>query len=80
MEIHNQAQGIITFAKLRDFDRSYLKFAQRIAEWTIENMRDGKGYFHYQKHRLYTNRIPYMRWAQAWMLAALTLLRAHSDH
>lgn len=76
-DIHHQAQGIITFSLLREFDPSYLPFARRIAEWTIQNMQDRKGYFYYQKHRLYTNRIPYMRWGQEWMLLALAeLLRA----
>ena len=29
------------------------------------------GYFYCQKHPRYTVKIPYMRWAQAWMLLAL---------
>jgi len=31
-----------------------------------------KGYFYYQKHRFYTNKISYMRWSQAWMLLAIS--------
>lgn len=76
-DIHHQAQGIITFARMRRFDPRYLSFARVIAEWTIRNMQDRKGYFYYQKHRHFTNGIPYMRWGQAWMLLALVeLLRA----
>lgn len=73
-DIHHQAQGIITFSKLQRFDFDYYKFARKIAEWTLRNMQDRKGFFYYQKHRFYTNRIPYMRWGQAWMLLALAEL------
>lgn len=71
VDIHNQAQGIITFSKLRCLNRDYLNFAEKIAHWTINNFQDEKGYFYYQKHKFYVNKIPYMRWSQAWMFLAL---------
>lgn len=74
VDIHNQAQGIITFSKLDILDSKYLEFANKIAEWTISNMQDNSGYFYYQKHRLFTNKIPHMRWGQAWMMLALATL------
>lgn len=74
IEIHNQSQGIITFSLLRDLHPEYLPFAQKIAEWTIDNMQDETGYFYYQKRKYFANKIPYMRWSQAWMLLALTHL------
>ena len=72
VDIHNQAQGIITFSKAGRFDEKYLKFAKTIAVWTINNMQDDSGYFYYQKYPFMTNKIPYMRWGQAWMLYALS--------
>lgn len=74
VDIHNQSQGIITFSLLKEFDDKYLAFANTIAKWTIRNMQDESGYFYYQKHRLYKNNIPYMRWSQAWMLLAFSFL------
>lgn len=74
VEIHNQAQGIITFTLLKDHAPEYYPFAQVIADWTIKNMQDREGFFYYQNHHLYKNRISYMRWSQAWMLLALTIL------
>lgn len=74
IEIHNQAQGIISFALLKEYAPEYFPFAQTIAEWTIKNMQDREGFFYYQNHHLYKNRISYMRWSQAWMLLALTIL------
>ncbi len=74
VDIHNQSQGIITFALLKDYGRGYLNFANQIAVWTIANMQDKQGYFYYRKYPLYTNKIPYMRWGQAWMFNALVSL------
>jgi len=46
--------------------------AIKIAKWTIDNIQDEKGYFYYQRYRFFTNKIPYMRWSQAWMFYAIT--------
>jgi hypothetical protein len=74
VDIHNQSQGVITFSLLRDYHPDNLKFAKTIARWTIRNMQDKSGYFYYRKYPLLTNKIPYMRWSQAWMLLALAEL------
>jgi hypothetical protein len=71
VDIHNQAQGIITFSKAARFCDDYAEFAFKIAEWTINNMQDSLGYFYYQKWPVLTNKIAYIRWGQAWMLYAL---------
>lgn len=74
VEIHNQSQGIITFAKLKEFDKSYADFAKTIAEWTIKNMQSRKGFFYYRKNKAITNKIPFIRWSQAWMFLCLAEL------
>jgi hypothetical protein len=74
VDIHNQAQGIITFCKLSSTYPTYLEFANVIAKWTIEYMQNPAGFFYHQKWWLLTNQIPYMRWGQAWMLLALSSL------
>lgn len=71
IDIHNQAQGIITFSKLGCLNRKYIDFVNKIALWTIRNMQDRSGYFYYQKWPIITNKIPHMRWSQAWMMLAL---------
>jgi len=75
VDIHNQSQGIITLSGLCCETDQHLKFAHKIAEWTIQNMQDPKGYFYYRKFSWYINKIPYMRWSQAWMLLALVTLK-----
>jgi hypothetical protein len=71
-EIHNQAQGIITLVKLREYDTTAEKFARTIAEYTVQNMQGKDGHFYYQKFTTHTNKISYMRWSQSWMFLALT--------
>ena len=74
IDIHNQAQGIITFSKLGYINPRYREFAETIAEWTIDNMQDSKGFFYFQKWPFFTNQTSYIRWSQGWMLLALCTL------
>jgi hypothetical protein len=74
IEIHNQSQGIITFSLLKEYRDNFEDFSNLIAKYTIENMQAKDGHFYYQKHRFLTNKISYMRWSQAWMFLALTIL------
>ena len=76
IDIHHQAQGIITGCKLYEtfHDKYYLNLSEKIAKWTMTNMQEESGYFHYQKWPFLINKIPYMRWGQAWMMLSLTIL------
>ena len=79
-DAHAAASAIVTFLECREFDREALKLAQNVASWTIQNLRDSRGFFYYQRRRFYTVRKPYMRWTQAWMLYALArLLEEQTD-
>jgi hypothetical protein len=73
-DAHAAASAIVTFLECRELDREALKLAQNVATWTIQNLRDSRGFFYYQRRRFYTVRKPYMRWTQAWMLYALARL------
>src|SRR5210317_1787435 len=72
IDIHCSAQGIVTCLKLRKYDERSVPLSEKIADWAIKNMQDERGYFYYQKSRWYTNKIPYIRWSQAWMFYALS--------
>ncbi len=72
IDAHALGQAMVTLATFGDVDT-----AQRVAAWSIENMRSPKGYFYYQRHRLFTNRIPYLRWSNAWMFRGLAELAAY---
>ena len=74
VDAHAAASAIVTFLECRDLDPDAPSMAQNVANWTIHNLRDSRGFFYYQKRRFYTVRKPYMRWTQAWMLYALSRL------
>lgn len=71
IDAHAAAQSIVT---LLDCDDS--ETAWGVAGWAIANMQAPEGYFIYQIHRRFTNRIPYLRWSNAWMMYALARLCA----
>ena len=71
VDIHNQAQGIITFSRLANLDSSFTRDAARIYDWTIKNMLDGDDFFYYQVWPFKKNKTLHLRWGQAWMIIAL---------
>jgi len=73
-DAHAAATAIITLLELQELDRDALPLAERIADWTIRNLRDRRGFFYYQRRRFFTIHTAYMRWTQAWMLYALARL------
>lgn len=79
IDIHSIAQSIITLVELKHFDPRSMELASFIFNWAITNMQDKKGYFYYQKKRFYKNKIPYMRWSQAWMLYAMSIFAEKFD-
>lgn len=77
-DIHGAANGIITFSRHAD---RYPGLAERIANWTLENMYSKQGRFFYQQTRWYRKRFTLLRWCNGWMaraLAALLLERKNS--
>jgi hypothetical protein len=71
IDIHSPSQMVITLSKLGKLDE-YRNLAERVILWTIDNMQSDKGYFIYQINKFFSSKIPYMRWAQAWMFYALS--------
>ncbi|HCQ16593.1 MAG: hypothetical protein CMI36_09980 [Owenweeksia sp.] len=71
VEIHNQAQGILTFSRMTEKDREYRETAQKIMNYTVRTMRSPQGFFYYKKYPWMTIKTPFMRWSQAWMFLAL---------
>ena len=77
-DIHGAAQGIITFSLAQTAIGQGAETATRVLRWTLANMWDpGSGWFHYQKRRLGSLRIPLLRWGQAWMAHALGVYLEH---
>lgn len=72
IDIHAPAQLAIVVHKL-GLQQEKGELAKRVMDWTLRNMYDPRGFFYYQIKKGMNSRIPYMRWAQAWMYYGLTL-------
>ena len=69
IDTHAASHAILT---LRDFGD--ITAAQDIANWLCGNMQNADGSFAYQRHERFTNRIPYIRWSNAWAFLALATM------
>jgi hypothetical protein len=74
VDIHCVAQSIITLINLKHLAEDSIAIAESIFRWAMENMWNGDGFFYYKKFRAHTIRTSYMRWSQAWMLLAMSVL------
>ena len=74
IDIHAPAEAIAFFS---GEGQAYHELTDRVLEWTLANMQDAKGYFYFRKGPRMTNKIPYMRWTQAWIFHALTEYMLH---
>jgi hypothetical protein len=70
VDAHCIAQGALTFLAFTDQDPHAVQSAWRVADWGSSHMQDREGFFYYQIRPAYRNRIPYMRWTQAWIQRA----------
>lgn len=71
VDIHCPAQLPITLSKTGAF-QSQLELIDRVLNWTIQNLQSPEGYFYFRAGKNFKTKIPYIRWAQAWMFLALS--------
>ncbi|MCK4420879.1 delta-aminolevulinic acid dehydratase [candidate division WOR-3 bacterium] len=74
IDIHSVAVVIVVLSK---FGKKSL--SEKIFKTTSNLFYSQKGYYHYRKTPLYTIKIPYMRWSNAWMFYALTEMEKHEN-
>jgi len=67
IDIHAVAVSIIVFTNFGKF-----AYAKKILKNALQIFYSGKGFFYFRKTKFITNKIPYMRWSNAWMFYALT--------
>lgn len=81
IDIHCPGQLWVTLSALREF-QSNAVMCSKVADWTVANMQDSRGYFYYQLKRGISSKIPYMRWSNAFMFNAMSyyLLEMHMQH
>jgi rhamnogalacturonyl hydrolase YesR len=72
VDVHATSQLIITLSRLGKL-KEEIQLADKVLNWTIDNMQHESGYFYYQKWKRVLIKIPYMRWSQSWMFFALAV-------
>ena len=69
IDIHAPAQAIAFFSTEGS---AYDDLTDLVLEWMLTNLYSVEGgYFYFRRGRFMVNRLPYMRWGQAWGLHAL---------
>jgi hypothetical protein len=79
IDIHCVAQSIITLVSFRHLHPDNLRLAHEVFRWAKQQMWDEGGYFYYRVLRFGRIKTSYMRWSQAWMLLAISVLVNESD-
>ena len=74
IDIQCAAQAIETLASCSEEDPSCLPLSLKVANWTIDNMQDGRGYFYYRQYPMIKAKTPYIHWGQGTMYKALATL------
>jgi hypothetical protein len=77
IDIHCPAQAVYFFS---GEGKKYKALTDKVLGWMINHLWNPKGYFNFRKTRWTTNRIPYMRWGQAWAMHALTEYRINTEN
>ncbi len=81
-DTHGAASGIMAFTRAAEywkisperdhaFSRENAAFSHNIMQWTLNNLYSNKGFFYYQKTRMFTKKFCLMRWCNAWMCRAI---------
>ncbi len=68
------SQAIETLSQFAEREEGALNLAVQVADWTIDNMQDRRGFFYFRKYPMMTARTPMLHWAQATTYRALSLL------
>ena len=74
VDIHSASAAIVALCELNEFYAGCLPLAEKVANWTIKNMRDERGFFYYQKRKETLVKTSFIRWANAWTAFALAKL------
>ena len=71
-DINSAAQFIVTLSKLGKLNQQK-DMADKSLNWVFDHLFSQKDYFYFRKTKYFTNKVPYMRWSQAWMMYALVM-------
>lgn len=72
LESHAYATAILCLCQLSSLDIRSSAILENVVARLIRDFMSPEGYFYYQRGRVVMNKIPYIRWVQAWVFLALT--------
>ena len=78
IDIHAPAQLVATLSSLDKLTVNS-DLVEKVLKWTIINMQDIEGYFYYQQKKSLNSKIPYIRWAQAWMFYSMSIYLSNTE-
>jgi hypothetical protein len=70
-DAHCYASAIDAWVAAAPFEERAIERAERTARLLVERMLDPEGYIHFQRRRLWTSRVPFVRWTTAPAFRAL---------
>jgi len=73
LDVNNAAQLIVTLEKAQKL-LIKKELVTSVINYIISNLQSSNGMFFYQKHKMFTNKIIYLRWSNSWMFNALSIL------
>jgi hypothetical protein len=79
VDIHACGTAISVLSRLAEWDPRARPAAVRVFEWTAANMLRSDGQFAFQRHRMWRDSTPYIRWGSGHMLLGLAELMATSS-
>jgi hypothetical protein len=71
IDIHCPGQLLVTLSRMHNYKTNSI-LADKVLEWTINNMQNKRGYFYYQLKPGISSKISYMRWSNAFMFYAIS--------
>jgi hypothetical protein len=77
LDAHNAATAITTLLRLTHYEPRASDLAGRVLRKVLTKLQTRDGWFLYQRGRLHSKRVPYLRWSDAHMLNALAEIVAH---
>ena len=72
VDIHACADSICTLGRFSGWQKEAGEKLERLVQWTLDHLYDGRGGFHYQYYPWFTSKIPFMRWNNAWAFYAFS--------
>jgi rhamnogalacturonyl hydrolase YesR len=74
IDIQCAGQSIDSLALFGHLDPECLQLAMKVADWTIQNMQDRRGYFYFRQYPMITAKTPMLHWGQGTMFKGLAQL------